>query len=128
MLKIRSDQNLLLRTEVVLRLAPEFAAGLREEIPSAVAALTDEELERRVRFGIRKILRHGAESRASLRKFLLYMFIVAPDFDEHPWINAMIHDPDHSVDHNIQALASVCNEDHWNEAAERSNGSWQENE
>ena len=54
------------------------------------------------------------------------MLLVAPDFDEHPVIQFRIHDPDDPVDRNIQSLAARCTEDHWNEAAERSNHDWED--
>jgi hypothetical protein len=93
-------------------------AHLRENNTEAVAALEDPELERRVHIALARARSHGIENQRGLVLFVAFMFEIAPNFDTHPPIRAMLQDTSIPPDARIQRVADEVSPDQWVEASE----------
>jgi hypothetical protein len=67
-------------------------AGEREKKEIEVKGLDDETLNKLVRTGIDRARSYGMTWESSITAFVVLMFIVAPNFDEHPLIRRALRD------------------------------------
>ncbi len=66
------------------RFVDRTTAYFRVKFADAIAHLDEVTLRRMVQAGIARARRHGLTWESSLVRFLLLMFQVAPNFDQHP--------------------------------------------
>jgi hypothetical protein len=76
------------------RFVDRAASYVRTEFGSAIDPIDDVELRAMVKNGIARARRHGITLESSLVRFLLLMFQVAPNFDEHPAFACVLADAD----------------------------------
>jgi hypothetical protein len=97
---------------------------LCEHHPEAVASLKEAVIERRAAFGIGRAEAHGFNSDASIAGFVALMFLVAPDFDTHPPIAAVLADTSLAPEARLRALFERTAEEDWDAAASASTLRW----
>ena len=78
--------------------------GLR--YPALVEDLPDDVVHDMVRGGMARARRYGIQNESALIAFLDLMFAIAPNFDEHPAITAMLTDLQVPADERINRLVS----------------------
>ncbi|MBE7543326.1 MAG: hypothetical protein M9913_18430 [Bryobacteraceae bacterium] len=91
---------------------------LCDEQPEAVAELRDPEILRRVHLGIDRARTHDLDSDGAITAFVTLMFLVAPNFDQHPRIRKALDNPSAEPDQRIQQIFERTAEADWDEAAE----------
>jgi len=91
---------------------------LCDEHPEAVAELRDAEILRRVRLGISRARSHDLTSEGAITAFVTLMFLIAPNFDQHPRIRKALDNPSVEPDQRIQQIFQKTAEADWDEAAE----------
>jgi hypothetical protein len=94
---------------------------LCDEQPEAVADLPDSEIRRRAALAVARAQSHGFTEPEPITAYATLMFLVAPDFDEHPAIAralaAKAPEPD-----RLKRLFSSTQESDWDAAAAASRG------
>lgn len=85
---------------------------------TCVAELTDEELRRMVRHGIKRARGYGQTWESSITSFIVLMFTIAPNFDEHPLIRRVLKDKEIAADLRLEEIWDYTTEENW-EAAHR---------
>ena len=95
---------------------------LAEENPEAFDGLSDQQVQSRIRAGIRRARSHRLDTDGAAVAFVSLMFLVAPDFDRHPGIRAALSNSALAADERIKALFSATTEDDWAEAAANTAG------
>jgi hypothetical protein len=92
---------------------------LCEEQPEAVADLKDGEIRRRCKLGIGRARKHGLTDPPAITAFASLMFLVSPQFDQHPAIAAALQEKD------MKLLFRRTKEKDWEEAGALGEG-WPE--
>lgn len=123
MLKIGKRQMQVIHAEVEAAYVRDMAAYLRREHADDVAALSDEELDRRAAIAIARALKYDLTWDSSITAFVAIMFSVAPNFDEQPAIRAVMNDESVPPNLRIDALWPRTTDDDWEEAARLASGS-----
>lgn len=85
---------------------PRFSDVLPQEIVAEM-----------VKKGIERGRTHGLTWESSLVNFLELMFSIAPNFDEHPAISAILESPEGSAEERLAAVTGRTSYDTWKEAA-----------
>ncbi len=98
---------------------------LCEEQPEAVAELRDAEIMRRVRLGMDRARSHELNTEGSITAFVTLMFLVAPNFDEHPRIRKALDNQTADPDQRMQRIFQQTAEADWDEAGENA-CSWED--
>lgn len=91
---------------------------LCDEHPESVAELRDAEILRRVRLGISRARSHDLTSEGAITAFVTLMFLIAPNFDQHPRIRKALDNPSVPPDQRMQQIFEKTAEDDWDEAAD----------
>lgn len=91
-LTIRHAQMAVLRADVAAAFPQQLAGRLRERHGQALAPLDDAALLRVVEAGCARAGRWGLSERADRAAFVALMLEVAPDFDGHPAVRAVLRD------------------------------------
>jgi hypothetical protein len=101
----------------------EFLVGhAREEFPEKTAERDDETLRKMVRAGIRRAESHGFTNGEDQTAFISIMFEIAPNFDEHPQIKAVLDDQQFAPSDRLERLWSpLVTEEAWEEAEKNYN-------
>lgn len=91
----------------------------------SVKEISPETLRQMVQRGISRARSYRMTWETSLTSFVMLMFVIAPNFDEHPQINLMLRndkiEPDKLIDH----LCEQATEANWQAARETYDvGSW----
>jgi hypothetical protein len=97
---------------------------LSEEQAETLGALSDSEIDRRVRLGLARARINGFTDPEPATAFVTLMFLVSPCFDRHPPIAAAIRAASGSPAERLRALFSKTQESDWDEAATA--GSWED--
>jgi len=118
-LKIRRAQLDALRLERHRPLLGRIVERLRRDLAAELAGTPDDELERTAGAGLCRALGYGIETEPELEKFVSLLFLVAPDFDEHPFVAAILRDESIPPAARLGTLLTACPRDVWDEAAER---------
>lgn len=98
---------------------------LCDEQPEAVAELPDAEILRRIRLGIERARERGLGTDGAVTAFVTLMFLVAPNFDEHPRIREALEDAAGGADERMRRIFEKTSEADWDEAAARA-CAWEE--
>ena len=102
----------------------EVANDLRENHPDKVAGIEEQELRRRVEYGLGKAQRYEMTGKYPIAMFIELMFIAAPDFDEYPLINSILKDTQISPNERIDEVVNQMNEQRWQNVKSRSKNEW----
>jgi hypothetical protein len=123
MLKIRPDQLEAFRPAAeesfVVRLVEHLRveqADVLVKLPDgevAVAQLPDELLREMVVNGLARGERYGLSLEYTLAAFVLVMFAMAPNFDEHPLIRLVLVDESVPPDSRLDELVTRTTEQNW---------------
>lgn len=89
---------------------------LREHHSSALNNAPDAILQKRVRFGLARARRHGLSLQNDLTAFVVYMFQIAPNFDEHPPIRNVLSDATAEPDSRMDLLLERVTGQDWVDA------------
>jgi hypothetical protein len=79
----------------------------------AVKDLDDETLVKMVRGGLARARSYGMTWESSLTSFVVLMFLVAPNFDEHPLIKRFLTDEGVEPDARVDELVAGASEGNW---------------
>src|SRR5262245_49764310 len=128
MLKIRPEQLEVFRPAAEAGLAGRLAAHLKERHGEEVAKISgsgwsvkqipDEILSRMAQHGFDRARRYGLGWESSLAAFVVLMFVVAPNFDEHPLIQRILKDESVPPDERIDRLWQSISEQNWEAASQ----------
>lgn len=128
---IESKQMVIIRPEQLEAFQPaaevaferRVAEYLRENhaeefviIPSGehqVQDLDDETLLRMVRAGVERARSYGMAGESAITAFIILMFTVAPNFDEHPLIRRTLIDVRDEPDQKIDKLLEQTTDENW---------------
>jgi hypothetical protein len=135
MLKIRPENLRAFQPQAEAAAADRIAEHIRKEHADCVVDLPggvftvrqipDEQLREMVRNGIARARRHGMSTEASLASFVVLMFVVAPNFDDHPLIERVLKDEAAPPDSRIALLWERTSEQNWDAAKENYDaGAW----
>jgi hypothetical protein len=83
-----------------------------------VKSLDDETLLKMIRTGIARARSYGMTWESSLTAFVVIMFVIAPNFDEHPLMTHILKDGSIEPDERIDRLWEHTTDSNW-EAAKR---------
>jgi hypothetical protein len=75
-----------------------------------------EVLEEMIHNGIARARRYQVTWESTLTSFVSIMFVVAPNFDEHPLIRRVLNDNNISPDLRVDMLFERTEEENWDEA------------
>lgn len=124
-MQIRAEQLEAFRPRADELLAARVVEHLRENHPEEVGRLPDDVLAEMVSNGLARARRYGLTLESSLTAFVVLMFVVAPNFDEHPLIRHVLTDESEPPDRRVDALAERISEANWEEAERRYDpGAW----
>lgn len=87
--------------------------------PTLIFRLSDARLHKMVEDGVVRARAYGLTWESSLTGFVVLMFKVAPNFDQHPAINRALTDTLVAPDERIKRLLEVTTSSDWWEAKER---------
>jgi hypothetical protein len=136
MLKIRNEQIAAFQpvadAEFVRRIA-EFVRNnhARSVIrtpqgPTLISRLPEAQFEKMVEHAVTRAKSYGLTWESSITGFVILMFKVAPNFDQHPAINRALTDKQVSADERIKKLLEVTTSSDWWEAKDSYDASaWQ---
>lgn len=98
---------------------------LCDEQPEAVAELRDAEILRRIHLGIERARSHELDGNGPITAFVTLMFLVAPNFDQHPRIRQALADTSRDPEERMRRLFERTAEADWDEAAAQA-GAWED--
>jgi hypothetical protein len=84
-----------------------------------IKEIATETLRGMVKHGIAQARTYGMTWESSLMTFVVFMFMVAPNFDAHPLIQLVLKDPTVEPDHRIEKLWERTTEDNWQAAKQQ---------
>ncbi|MCS7044209.1 MAG: hypothetical protein NZR01_15600 [Bryobacteraceae bacterium] len=102
-------------------LVDHIVTHLGEEQPELIAELGDAEVRRRVVAGIGRAHSHRFVQPEAVTAYVTLMFLVAPDFDQHPAIARALRLHGSEGD-RLRLLFQRTREEDWEEAAASSKG------
>jgi hypothetical protein len=129
MLKIRSEQIEAFQPVADAQFVQRIVDYLRKrqsstvvrlpQGPTLIFRLPDALLRKMVQDGVSRARSYGLTWESSITGFVVLMFRVAPNFDQHPAINRALTDEQMAPDARIQKLLEVTTSADWWEAKER---------
>jgi hypothetical protein len=136
MLKIRPEQMKVFQPVAEAAFAREIVEELREEhadtvvhLPTgtfAIEQIADDALLELVKTGIARAREYGITWECTLAAFVVLMFVVAPNFDQHPLIQRVLRDESVGPDSRIDQLWERTSEENWQAAIQSYDASaWQ---
>ncbi len=123
-MKIREEQIDEFRRQSEEEFVENVASDLRENQPDKVADIDEQELRRRVRFGLEKAQKYGMTGQYPIAMFIELMFMVAPDFDEYPLVNSILKDNQIPPNDRVDRAVAEMNEQRWGNVKVRSDHIW----
>ena len=99
----------------------ETCVYLRTNHAAEVAALNDSVLKRRVKIAIARARSHGVDLQSSITAFVALMFVIAPNFDEHPIANQVLHDETVPANDRLSLLPQRMSLEGWQDVRSQSN-------
>lgn len=84
-----------------------------------VAQLPDDVLRELVRCGFERARAYGMTWESSITTFVILMFVVAPNFDEHPVIRHILRDGRVPPDSRLDELWERTSDENWEAAARK---------
>lgn len=83
-----------------------------------VAEISDVVLREMVREAIRRARSYGLRWESTLTAFVALMFVIAPNFDEHPLIQRVLRNDREPPDSRIDLLMAEISDESWDAAKE----------
>jgi hypothetical protein len=124
--RLREDQIHALEDETGGRFIYRVVAHLRQHHAGALTDLSDETVAYRVRIGVVRAWRYGLTWQSSIAAFVALMFVIAPNFDEHPVLRRILNDRSVEPGARIDHLMNTATAEDWAEAAAAADSSaWQ---
>ena len=124
---IRDEQMSALQEKAEDDLENEIVRFLQTDYPDIVDGLDPDILQRMVRVGIERARSYELTWRYSISMFVSLMFMFAPNFDEHPAVNARLTNPVAPPNYLIDSVADATTSDEWAEVrAIYDNSAWGE--
>ncbi len=135
MLKIRREQFEALQLAAADGFVIRLAGYVRKKHSDVIAQLPDgtytvsqlseEQLREMVQSGIARAQNYGITWESGLSAFVVLMFVVAPNFDEHPLIEKALKDRTVESNARIDKLWEQTSEEIWNETKQNYDaGAW----
>ena len=94
--------------------------------PTLLERLSDELLREMVRNGIERARSYGLSWESSISGFVVLMFTVAPNFDQHPIVQRVLTASEVAPDERMKLILSEMKSSNWQEAKDRYDSSaWQ---
>jgi hypothetical protein len=129
MLKIRPQQLEAFKSVADTFFVKETADYIRREhrealvtLPDGIfpaAAIPDARLQEMVRLAISRARQYGFVWESNLVAFVAIMFVVAPNFDDHPLIRRVLKDEELEPSIRLDELMKRTSEENWEEARRR---------
>lgn len=94
----------------------EIMQFLRTDYPENVKDIPPDVFRLMVQNGIARARSNGLTWRYSISMFVSLMFLIAPNFDEHPIIRRRLSNPVAEPDYLIDSVVDVTTPDEWLEA------------
>jgi hypothetical protein len=104
--------------------ARRLAGYLREHHDDLVGSLSDEDLVRHVRYGIRRASAYDIDVDRSLTMFLLLMLRTSQTFDEYPSIQRLLTDERVQPNLRIYEVLYKATHEDWNQVMIREQTRW----
>ncbi len=101
---IREEQMNTLDEEAQAKFHRRLIVFLREEIPDETAEFTDDALMERILQSEDRASTYGIITEQGISQFVLLTFMVGPDFDEVPEVNAYLTEPSNEPDERLNQL------------------------
>lgn len=120
---VRTPQIHRVREAIELSQVHDIAAHLQAGQTAGVSGLSQDELYHRVRLGMERALSRGIGGTVSTILFISLMLEVAPNFDDHPKVKAVLKDPNGLPDENILKLSEQMSAEDWFEARQNADAS-----
>lgn len=128
MLKIRSEQIVAFQPVADAQFVRRIVEYLRNKHASSVVRLPqgptlifrlpDAQLQKMVENGVTRAKSYGLSWESSITAFVVLMFKVSPNFDQHPAINRGLTDAQVPADERIKKLLELTTSTDWWEAKE----------
>jgi hypothetical protein len=126
MLKIRPEQFAVFQPVAEQAFIRRVVEHLRQQHPEAVVQLAGEvllirqlgetQLRRLVGSGLARARALGMDWESSLMAFVVLMFVVAPNFDEHPLIQRVLKDERVAANARLGQLWERTSDENWEAA------------
>lgn len=116
MLKIRSQQLEALEEQAEDGLIDYIVSVLDEDHPETIEGMPDDMVYELVENGLDRARSHDLEQDNSLTAFVCMMFVVAPNFDQHPRIKAILADETLEPDERFEKVLDEISDEEWDEA------------
>jgi hypothetical protein len=97
-------------------LVDRIVLHLHENHAEAIDRFPDDILREMVGNGVKRGRSHGLTWESSLTHFVALMFEIAPNFDEHPAIRRVLHEPSVPPDERMDLLTEKVSGKEWEEA------------
>lgn len=128
MLRIRPEQQAVFQNLADIAFERRVVAFMRDkcgpvkvQIPSgsfSVRDLPEQTLSQMVHTGVARARTYGMSWESSLTSFVMIMFICAPNFDAHPLVGRILHDPETEPDKRIDKVIEAMTEESWKTASQ----------
>lgn len=116
MLIIRNEQMVIFQQQAEQEFVVSIAGQLRTNCAAALQDVTEEELNKRVAYGIGRAKKYGMTWKNNLTAFVTLMFEIAPDFDMFPVFQKYLTDENVPPDDRMGFLLKETSEDDWQNA------------
>jgi len=122
---VRKAQLEALRQAAEEDFTKRVIAFLKEQSADDVAGLSDEELNKRVKFGLGRARSYGISSESSLTFFVALQFRKSPVFDRHPAIHPILTNDRVKPDERLEGILERVPAQTWAEVERfRDERSW----
>ncbi len=116
MLIIRNEQMAVFQEKAEQDFILSVVKQLRSSHEAALQGVNEEELNKRVAYGIRRAKKYGMTWKNNLTAFVTLMFEIAPDFDMFPVFQKYLTDENIPSDDRMGLLLKETSEDDWQNA------------
>lgn len=117
--KIRNDQLKAFDDEAEKSFRRKVLEHLKAEHPESVEGVDEKDLEIMVANGIGRARSHGFTWESSVAAFVMLMFEVAPNFDQHPAFRQHLEDKKLEEMERIEAIFNFVTDEEWAEAQDK---------
>lgn len=109
---IRASQMKTLARSSLIPFVRRTAGEMAEDYPESAGELTREELEGRVRWGMKRAGKYGFHVEADLVTYISLMFAIGPGFDNYLPFNGALTDPARDAEKRLNAVLNA-GDHHW---------------
>ena len=120
---IRPEQHAEFKRAAEAGFVDRTIGFLQEKLPDQAGRLSPELLRQRVEIGIARARTYGITWQSSMLTFVTLMFEIAPNFDEHPRILAVLTDDHIAPDYRPKELLNRISGKVWGEVRQLAHSS-----